>query len=72
MRRQMFIDGNKRVAMLFANKIMIKNGKGIISIPIEKIEEFGKELTTYYETNKMENLKNWIYENAIEGIKFKD
>lgn len=26
MRRQMFIDGNKRVAMLFANKIMIENG----------------------------------------------
>ena len=26
MRRQMFIDGNKRVAMLFANKIMIDNG----------------------------------------------
>lgn len=25
MRRQMFIDGNKRVAMLFANKIMIDN-----------------------------------------------
>ena len=32
MRRQMFIDGNKRVAMLFANKIMIDNGCGIITI----------------------------------------
>ena len=29
MRRQMFIDGNKRVAMLFANKIMIDNGCGL-------------------------------------------
>lgn len=26
MRRQMFLDGNKRTAMLFANKIMIENG----------------------------------------------
>ena len=35
MRRQMFIDGNKRVAMLFANKIMIDNGCGIITIAQE-------------------------------------
>ena len=72
MRTQFFTDGNKRTAMLFANKIMIRNGKGIISIPVEKIEKFGKELTTYYETDNMESLKNWIYENAIEGIEFKD
>ena len=35
MRRQMFIDGNKRVAMLFANKIMIDNGCEIITISQE-------------------------------------
>lgn len=35
MRRQMFLDGNKRVAMLFANKIMIDNGCGIITIAKE-------------------------------------
>ena len=31
----MFKDGNKRVANLVANKEMIKNGLGIIAIPIE-------------------------------------
>ena len=36
-RSQMFLDGNKRVANLVANKEMIKNGQGIISIPIEKL-----------------------------------
>ena len=35
MRSQMFIDGNKRVAMLLANKIMIDNGCGIITIAQE-------------------------------------
>ena len=35
MRRQMFIDGNNRVAMLFANKIMVDNGCGIITIAQE-------------------------------------
>ena len=31
MRRKMFNDDNKKVAMLFANKIMIDNGYGIIT-----------------------------------------
>ena len=68
MRTQFFSDGNKRSAMLFANKIMIQNGKGIISIQIEEDEHFGEELTKYYETNDMTSLKKFIYEHCIEGI----
>lgn len=30
MRTQFFSDGNKRTSMLFANKILIENGKGIM------------------------------------------
>lgn len=71
MRTQFFSDGNKRTSMLFANKIMIQNGKGIISIPIECDEQFGEKLTKYYETNNMESLKQFIYDNCIEGIVFK-
>jgi len=70
MRKQIFWDGNKRTAMLFANGEMIKNGKGVISIPIELKEKFGELLTKYYETNNMEELKEFIYENCIDGIKF--
>ena len=36
----MFVDGNKRVANLVANKEMIKNGQGIIAIPVEKISTY--------------------------------
>ncbi len=68
MRRQMFIDGNKRTAMLIANKIMIENGCGIISIPIEKQNEFYKLLITYYETNDSSVISKFIYDNAIDGI----
>lgn len=53
MRRQMFIDGNKRVAMLFANKIMIDNGCGIISILQENQSKFFEMLIKYYETGIM-------------------
>ena len=68
MRRQMFIDGNKRVAMIFANKIMIDNGCGIITIANELQADFCTKLINYYETNDMEELKLWIYNNCIDGI----
>ncbi len=68
MRRQMFLDGNKRTAMLFANKIMIDNGCGIIQIPVRKQGVFFEKLVKFYETNEMEDLKNWIYDNAIDGM----
>lgn len=68
MRSQMFIDGNKRTAMLVANKIMIQNGCGIISIPIDCQSEFYKLLIEYYETNDMSIISKFIYDNAIDGM----
>ena len=49
-RTQMFIDGNKRVAQLIANKILIENDIGIFQIPIEKLEQFKILLIEFYET----------------------
>lgn len=71
MRKQMFIDGNKRVAMLFANKIMIDNGCGIISISQELQSLFYEKLIKYYETGEMDELKKWIYDNCIDGMNLK-
>lgn len=68
MRKQIFIDGNKRVAMLIANKIMIENGCGIISIPINKQVEFYKLLIEYYETKNKEKIAKFIYDYAIDGL----
>lgn len=67
-RSQMFLDGNKRVANLVANKEMIKYGQGIIAIPVEKIGQYFQLLIKYYETNDMNDLKKWIYDNCIDGI----
>ena len=67
-RAQMFLDGNKRVANLVANKEMIRTGQGIISVPIEKIGEYFAKLIKYYETNDINDIKLWIYENCIDGI----
>ena len=68
MRRQMFIDGNKRVGMLFANKIMIDNGCGIITISQENQSTFFEKLIKFYETGNNIDLKEWIYETSIDGI----
>lgn len=64
----MFIDGNKRVAMLFANKIMIDNGCGIITISQEHQAIFFGKLIKYYETGDNIELKDWLYETSIDGI----
>ncbi len=70
MRRQIFIDGNKRTSMMISNKEMINHGCGIISIPSEKIKSFYDLLIKFYETNNMEKIKNFVYENCIDGLNF--
>lgn len=68
MRNQIFKDGNKRVAMLVANKILIENGCGIISVPVELDGTFKSMLVQYYESNYMTDLKQWLYDNCIDGV----
>ena len=68
MRRQIFIDGNKRTSMMIANKEMINHGCGIISIPDDKIKPFYELLIKFYEMNDMKEIKNFVYENCIDGL----
>lgn len=49
MKTQVFIDGNKRASIIFANHYMIKNGKGLLVVPESKVEQFKKLLVSYYE-----------------------
>jgi hypothetical protein len=71
MRRQVFIDGNKRTAMLIANHVMIRNGCEIISIPIERQAEFVTKLLSFYETNKYSPIINFVYEYCIDDLDLK-
>ena len=54
--------------MLFANKIMIDNGCGIISISLENQSTFYEKLIKFYETGDNKDLKQWIYDTSIDGI----
>jgi len=70
MRKQMFLDGNKRTSMLAANQVMISSGCGIISVPIERQRDFTKMLVEFYESNDMQPLKEFVYDFCIDGIAF--
>lgn len=64
----MFLDGNKRVANLAANKEMIRTGQGIIAVPISKIGEYFEVLIRFYESDDYTEIKKWIYDNCLDGI----
>ncbi len=70
MRMQLFYDGNKRLAMLIGNKIMIQNGQGIITVKQEDNRAFYKLLIAYYETGKTDEIKRFLYDNCIDGMVF--
>ncbi len=70
-RKQMFLDGNERTSMLAGNHVMISHGCGIISIPIEHQRTFTGMLIDFYESNRMDEIKQFLYENCIDGIEFK-
>ena len=68
MRSQIFWDGNKRTSMIVANKILISNGCGIITIKEEDIREFNILLTEYYNTNNKDKIIKFLYDKCIFGI----
>jgi len=67
-RGQFFWDGNKRTSMTLANKILIAAGVGFLTITDRHMEKFNELLVNYYNTGDSEALKDFLYENAIQGI----
>lgn len=67
-RGQFFWDGNKRTSMTLANKILISNGAGILTITDKHMEEFNTLLCAFYESGDGIALKKFLYDNAIQGI----
>jgi Fic family protein len=70
MRKQIFLDGNKRTAMLAGNCVMISSGCGIISVPIEHQQTFRPMLISFYETGDTGPIGSFLYENCIDGMDF--
>lgn len=68
MKKQIFIDGNKRTAVIYSNHYLISRGEGIIAIPAELTEEFKDLLIPYYEGKDEKKIKEFIKEKCYISI----
>ena len=68
MKKQIFIDGNKRTAAIFANHYLISKGLGIIVIPAELVEEYKELLIKYYEGKDEKEIKKFLKDKCVSRI----
>ena len=68
MKKQVFIDGNKRTSVIYSNHYLISKGKGIIAIPAELTEKFKDLLIPYYEGKDEKKIKKFIKEKCYMVI----
>jgi len=68
MKRQIFIDGNKRTAVVFANHFLVAHGKGTIAVPTDLIDDYKTLLLSYYEGDEMSEIKTFLLEKCYKKI----
>ena len=64
MKTQVFIDGNKRAAVIFANHFLIAHGQGFLVIPEEHVAGFKRLLVDYYEGADVKIITAFLKENC--------
>ena len=67
-KRQIFIDGNKRTAVISANHIFVSSGMGIIAVPAELTEEYKRLLVNYYEGSDDTQIVKFIKDHCVMRI----
>lgn len=60
MKTQIFLDGNKRAAVIFANHYLVAHGKGCLVIPEKLVPEFKDLLIEYYEGRAVGKIKAFL------------
>ena len=64
MKTQVFIDGNKRASVIYANHYLIAHGQGFLVIPEEYVPEFKQLLVRYYEGEDIGIISAFLKENC--------
>ena len=64
MKTQVFIDGNKRAAVIYANHYLIAHGQGLLVIPEAHVSEFKKLLVMYYEGQDSKRITDFLKGNC--------
>ena len=68
-RSQLFINGNKHVALLVVNAILIQGNVGMFIIPDRYLSEFKMLLVAFYENGDSGKLCKFLYEYCIFSFK---
>lgn len=66
MKAQLFNDGNKRAAVIFANHYLISHGSGILIIPESIVSEFKRLLVLYYEDKDSGEIFEFMEKHCIK------
>ena len=66
MKTQIFNDGNKRAAVIFANHYLISQGEGLMVIPEDCVPEFKHLLVAYYEDNDKGDILSFMRQRCIK------
>ena len=68
MKTQIFLDGNKRTSVIFANHYLISQGQGFIVIPEKAVPEFKKLLVEYYESDSLIEISEFMKINCWKNF----
>lgn len=68
MKKQIFLDGNKRSAIIFANHFLIGHAGGFLVIPENEVEEFKKLLVDYYEGEDPSIISEFMKEKSWKKL----
>ena len=66
---QIFIDGNKRTSVIFANHFLISKGLGLLVVPSDYVDDYKKLLIEYYETNKIDKISKFLKDKCYLKLK---
>ena len=64
MKSQIFLDGNKRAAVIYANHYLISHGRGFLIIPENRVQEFRNLLISYYEGTGTKAITAFLKDNC--------
>lgn len=64
MKAQIFLDGNKRASVIFANHYLIAHGGGFLVIPEKEVPEFKRLLVRFYEGENIEVISEFLKERC--------
>ena len=68
MRTQIFLDGNKRASVIFANHYLIAHGGGFLVIPEKEVPEFKRLLVKYYDDEDISVIASFMKERCWKSL----